>query len=573
MRNNLILLSVILISFVLSGCNDGGEGKMSVAPDSIQGRTMRLSASGDIDKWFAEFVQGANYTTVIDRDDWDISKASSSYQKTGNNTALLVLDFTMKMENRLLTHHYEVILNFSAENQGDYEGKHTWTTDGAQNTSECSGCFVLDPDDDEEDEINVDFENLVGSWKNTTGKTTTTLTFNEDKTYGIKIEGQDKVEASGTYTYDTNKNLLFVTLKGESKPDQYKVNLLIKDELELAAYIGLGGEEYAPSVIYGRVENTKPESGSVSISKPLIDNITSSSVLVKGTILGDKVTFTERGVCYSTNAVPTVNDKKSVVTTDVVNVALSGLFEGTTYYVRLYAKIGTQLQYGEVLSFKTQGKSTSSVSFTATEFTPTSLVLKAKLPNDITKYGICYGTSPQPKITDSYLPEGDRTLTWNIFNLKESATYYVRAYHIDGTKVTYFDDSEIAVETIGKTIKLKCQLKYSSIISGTYAYANNSYFIASYANLPKGTYEAVLKIGGAAVMHVIGGSQTIYIDDTSNTITFDKLKVTGSNNSLTIVRNTSDVYLYFTNMDTGIKYGAIYDVNIEGNELNFLLSR
>lgn len=68
---------------------------------------------------------------------------------------------------------------------------------------------------------------------------------------------------------------------------------------------------------------------------------------------GDPVTA--RGVCWSTSTNPTVSDSK---TTDGSGIglfasAISGMSEGTTYYVRAYATNGIGTAYGNEISFTT----------------------------------------------------------------------------------------------------------------------------------------------------------------------------------------------------------------------------
>ena len=67
------------------------------------------------------------------------------------------------------------------------------------------------------------------------------------------------------------------------------------------------------------------------------------------------VTYTATGVCWSTSQNPTLSDAH---TTDGTGVGvftseLTGLEEGTTYYVRAYALGGTDTVYGQMVSFTT----------------------------------------------------------------------------------------------------------------------------------------------------------------------------------------------------------------------------
>lgn len=68
---------------------------------------------------------------------------------------------------------------------------------------------------------------------------------------------------------------------------------------------------------------------------------------------------TEKGVCYSDTPAPTVNHKKVVSTANsgsTITSGLPGLKEGTKYFIRAYAKNGTEIIYGAENSFTTLPK-------------------------------------------------------------------------------------------------------------------------------------------------------------------------------------------------------------------------
>ena len=85
-------------------------------------------------------------------------------------------------------------------------------------------------------------------------------------------------------------------------------------------------------------------------------NITSTSATVGGNVTntgGQPVT--ERGIVYSTTPNPTTSSNKmtSGAGTGSYSINLTGLSEGTTYYVRAYAINSNGTAYGEEVSFKT----------------------------------------------------------------------------------------------------------------------------------------------------------------------------------------------------------------------------
>ena len=95
---------------------------------------------------------------------------------------------------------------------------------------------------------------------------------------------------------------------------------------------------------------------------PTIKTITASSISSVSAVAGGVVVnssgivIAEQGICYSTNLLPTVTDKK-IASTDKTNsfsVKLIGLTPKITYYARAYAVSSTgDLFYGQQVSFTT----------------------------------------------------------------------------------------------------------------------------------------------------------------------------------------------------------------------------
>jgi hypothetical protein len=89
--------------------------------------------------------------------------------------------------------------------------------------------------------------------------------------------------------------------------------------------------------------------------------------------------ISEKGVCYSDGPSPTISNKKSMAPGNPTNTGISimgGLKPATTYYVRAYAKCGSEVFYGNDLSFTTtatdQSKSTNQNTGQKVESKPTN---------------------------------------------------------------------------------------------------------------------------------------------------------------------------------------------------------
>lgn len=85
-----------------------------------------------------------------------------------------------------------------------------------------------------------------------------------------------------------------------------------------------------------------------------IINDSEFSATGKGTVISDGGAFvTERGICWSTNQMPTINDKFTIEGTGIGDFTskLTELVQGTTYYARAYATNRKGTVYGDTFSF------------------------------------------------------------------------------------------------------------------------------------------------------------------------------------------------------------------------------
>ena len=154
------------------------------------------------------------------------------------------------------------------------------------------------------------------------------------------------------------------------------------------------------------------------------------------------MTVTNRGICYSTNPNPTLNDIVIASTDTAGTIQLSGLTPGTTYYVRAFATNSVGTAYSSQISFTTLTIPTvttaaiSDISF----FTATGggEVLATGVP-EITARGICWSTSNNPTIADNHTVDstGFGTFTSMMTGLNLHTIYYVRAYATNSSGTSY----------------------------------------------------------------------------------------------------------------------------------------
>ncbi len=104
------------------------------------------------------------------------------------------------------------------------------------------------------------------------------------------------------------------------------------------------------------VTSCKEDENAPSLTTTSVTSVTSTTATAGGEITDEGTSaVTARGVCWSTNANPTVSDSK---TTDGTGTGafisnITGLTPGTLYHVRAYATNGEGTNYGQDISFTT----------------------------------------------------------------------------------------------------------------------------------------------------------------------------------------------------------------------------
>lgn len=98
----------------------------------------------------------------------------------------------------------------------------------------------------------------------------------------------------------------------------------------------------------------------LTVNTVRVTDIKATQAKCSFTVKGSPIS--EKGVCFSDGPSPTISSKKSMAPGNPTNTGtsiLSGLKANTTYYVRAYAKSGSEIFYGNELSFTTAAKEQS----------------------------------------------------------------------------------------------------------------------------------------------------------------------------------------------------------------------
>jgi len=192
------------------------------------------------------------------------------------------------------------------------------------------------------------------------------------------------------------------------------------------------------------------------LTTTVVANIASGTANSGGNVSSDGgASITERGVCWSTSANPTISNSKTSNSTGTgaFTSSLSGLKASTTYYVRAFATNSEGTSYGEEFSFTTlQATAPVLTTTSASVIGTTTVTAGGNITSDggsaITAKGICWSTNPNPTIANSKTSDGTTIGSFisSITGLTVTTTYYLRAYATNSIGTTY--GNEITVTTI-----------------------------------------------------------------------------------------------------------------------------
>ena len=192
-----------------------------------------------------------------------------------------------------------------------------------------------------------------------------------------------------------------------------------------------------------------------------VTEITISSAVCGGNVIsGGNAVVTARGVCWSTSHNPTISDSYTVDGNGLGSFTstLTNLAPQTTYYIRSYATNSQGVtSYGEEVSFTTLSKRLPTVTTSAVSgITLNSSICGGDVTSDgdavVTARGVCWSTSHNPTISDSYTVDGSGigSFTSNLINLSSNTTYYVRAYAANEVGTAYGE--EVTFTTLEKLL-------------------------------------------------------------------------------------------------------------------------
>ena len=281
--------------------------------------------------------------------------------------------------------------------------------------------------------------------KDVTNIKATTVTFNGSV---INSDAANKITERG-FCWGTEKN---PTIEGNYISNGNGAGNFTSNILNLIPNTKYYVRAYAKTnfgIVYGEeVSFTTLEKLLPVVTTAEVTDITISSATCGGEITFDgNVAVTARGVCWSTSPNPTIEKDNKINNgsgTGSFTSYMSGLQDGTTYYVRAYATNEKGTSYGEEKSFATLKKVLPTVTTnTVTNIKATTATCGGYVSSDgngtVTARGICWSTKPNPTISDSKTTDGSGTGSYTSYlsNLAYQTTYYVRAYATNEKGTSY----------------------------------------------------------------------------------------------------------------------------------------
>jgi len=197
---------------------------------------------------------------------------------------------------------------------------------------------------------------------------------------------------------------------------------------------------------------------------PTLTTVEASSITLNSAVSGGNITsdgnaaITAKGVCWSTSQTPTVSDSTTsdgTGTGDFVST-MTQLDPNTTYYVRAYATNSAGTAYGNEVSFTTNSILVATLTTAeATSITQTTATLGGNITADgggaITAKGVCWSTSTEPTLQDSFTSDGTGSgdFVSNLTGLTAGTKYYVRAYATNSAGTSYGNEISFTTTPIG----------------------------------------------------------------------------------------------------------------------------
>lgn len=322
---------------------------------------------------------------------------------------------------------------------------------------------------------------------------------------------------SATYSYPSTIDIKLLYADNESLNDFHTINPDINDGVLIFAITGLEPQteyfyqlEYSNGMMTSRtaVKNfttnpaPEPPTPEIVVTTANISDITINSAKTGGSIsCEEQVQIQNRGVCYSNNHKPTINDHVTSNGTGLGSFisVLTDLEANTKYYVRAYAQTNDSVVYGNEVNFTTNAIIAPEIlTLPVTDISTTTATCGGNILSDggypIIARGVCWSTYQNPTTSDESTANGEGLGEYTAYltDLQPETQYYVRAYAITSNDVYYgeqisfttempVDVQSFSVSPTSKVLFSPGNLQYNSRLN-LWKFAENQYDYCGDAN-------------------------------------------------------------------------------------------
>lgn len=234
----------------------------------------------------------------------------------------------------------------------------------------------------------------------------------------------------------------------KTKVYSVKIDDLLDNTTYYVRYVAVNSYSQVTSEEEREIKTLKAVKPTIAVES--ITSLLDKTVTINITLNSDGgASISRMGVCWSTNSIPTIEDKFIETKQDKLSISLSGLTPNTTYYVRAYAENKMGFVYSDSKSFITltlPEVKTGEV----TDIKSGSVVLNGEAVfngNDATtEYGFCWGEESMPMLEDNFVRVDKANFSSKLSNLKAETKYYVRAYAKNKIGVVYGLEKEFVTK-------------------------------------------------------------------------------------------------------------------------------
>ena len=183
-----------------------------------------------------------------------------------------------------------------------------------------------------------------------------------------------------------------------------------------------------------------------------VKEITYCSAVPSGQVLcNGGQTVEERGICYDTASLPTVESMHVALGSGLgpFECQLTDLLPETTYFVRAYAICTEGIYYGEQLVFDTKVLPMAVRTISLADVTDSRVFARGEVIRDggleVTECGFCWGTSQNPTIEGPHINVSYGLGEYGSYfsGLEQGQTNYIRAYAVNDDGVAYGNELEL----------------------------------------------------------------------------------------------------------------------------------